>query len=41
MDPRVINHNVRHEMKDILIISLLAVICGADSWGRYRTIWKL
>lgn len=32
IDPRVINHNTRHEMKDILIISLLAVICGADSW---------
>ncbi|WP_165481496.1 ISAs1 family transposase [Legionella erythra] len=32
IDPRVINHNSRHEMKDILIISLLAVICGADSW---------
>lgn len=32
VDPRIINHNTRHEMRDILIISLLAVICGADSW---------
>lgn len=32
IDPLVINHNLRHEMKDILIISLLTMICGADSW---------
>lgn len=45
IDPRIINHNTRHEMKDILIISLLAVICGADSWvdielfGSCKRVW--
>jgi len=31
-DPRKNNHNKRHELKDILIITILAVICGADTW---------
>ena len=31
-DPRVSNHNKRHELTDILILTILAVICGADGW---------
>jgi DDE_Tnp_1-associated len=31
-DPRKTNHNrIRHELLDIIIIAILAVICGADS----------
>lgn len=31
-DPRKTNHNrIRHELLDIIIITILAVICGADS----------
>lgn len=29
-DPR--HHNVRHELSDLLAISILAVICGAEGW---------
>lgn len=32
VDPRVENHNLRHKMTDILIISFLAVVCGANDW---------
>ena len=31
-DPRQNTHNKRHELKDILLLALLAVICGAESW---------
>lgn len=31
-DPRKHNHNKRHELKDILVLVILAVICGAESW---------
>ena len=31
-DPRLNNHNQRHELLDILVIAILATICGADSW---------
>ncbi len=31
-DPRVDNANRRHELSDILLLTILAVICGADSW---------
>ncbi|STO33078.1 ISAs1 family transposase [Legionella bozemanae] len=32
-DPRLISHrNLRHNLEDILIISILATICGADNW---------
>ena len=42
-DPR--QHNIRHKLFDILVISLCATICGADSWiqiaeyGRSRFDW--
>jgi predicted transposase YbfD/YdcC len=32
-DPRVQNHNFRHCLSDILIIAILATICGADGWA--------
>jgi predicted transposase YbfD/YdcC len=31
-DPRVDNHNKRHLLSDVLVITILAVICGAESW---------
>jgi predicted transposase YbfD/YdcC len=31
-DPRVANHNKRHNLEDILVITILATICGADNW---------
>lgn len=31
-DPRNETHNKRHKLIDILTITILAVICGADSW---------
>ena len=31
-DPRIDNHNRRHELHDILVITILVTICGADTW---------
>ena len=31
-DPRIENHNHRHKLHDILVITLLGTICGADTW---------
>lgn len=31
-DPRLDNHNKRHLLSDVLVITILAVICGAESW---------
>lgn len=31
-DPRIKNHNFRHNLGDIVIIAILATICGADGW---------
>jgi len=31
-DPRKERHSSRHLLIDILILTILAVICGADSW---------
>ncbi len=31
-DPRIETANKRHELMDILLLSVLAVICGADSF---------
>jgi len=31
-DPRIDNHNRRHELHDILVITILGTICGADTW---------
>src|SRR3990167_7382689 len=31
-DPRTQNHNFKHNLTDILIITILGTICGADGW---------
>ena len=31
-DPRIDNHNRRHNLHDILVLTILGTICGADSW---------
>lgn len=31
-DPREDNHKLRHKFHDILVIAILATICGADGW---------
>lgn len=31
-DPRLDNHNLQHNFMDIVVIAILATICGADSW---------
>lgn len=44
-DPRMKNHNHRHELMDIVVITLLAVICGADDFvevcefGKRKNEW--
>ena len=46
-DPRVENHNFSHKLIDIVVYTLLAVICGADSWvdveefGKAKQEWLL
>ncbi len=32
-DPRLNNHNRRHDLWDILVITILGTICGADGWN--------
>ncbi len=39
-DTRLTNHNFRHELSDILIISTLATICGADGWVEIEKFGK-
>lgn len=31
-DPRLSTHNKRHNLEDILVITILGMICGADNW---------
>jgi hypothetical protein len=31
-DPREAKHSSRHLLSDILVLTILAVICGADNW---------
>lgn len=31
-DPRIRNHNFRHQFHGLLVIAILATICGADGW---------
>ncbi len=46
-DTCLTNHNFRHELSAILIISTLATICGADGWveiekfGKAKEDWLL
>jgi len=39
-DPRKSNHNKRHNLGDILVLTILAVICGADSWVEVEAFGK-
>jgi predicted transposase YbfD/YdcC len=39
-DPRKNNHNKHHKLGDILILTILAVICGADSWVEIEEFGK-
>jgi hypothetical protein len=32
VDPRIDNHNKHHNLHDIFVITILAMICGADNW---------
>lgn len=45
-DPRKKNHSTfRHELRDVIVVAILATICGADTWmeisefGRAREPW--
>lgn len=43
-DPRFQNHNFRHHLSDILIVAILATICGADGWAeieRFGQVFSL
>lgn len=31
-DPRIDNHNKQHDFSDILVMTILGTICGADTW---------
>ncbi|HEY2566378.1 MAG TPA: ISAs1 family transposase [Candidatus Aquirickettsiella sp.] len=39
-DPRIANNNKRYELKEILLLVILAVICGADSWTEIEAFGK-
>jgi predicted transposase YbfD/YdcC len=39
-DPRIQNANQRHELGDMLVLTILAVICGADSWTAVEQFGK-
>ena len=32
-DPRSKTHSSRHLLSDIMLLTILAVLCGADSWS--------
>ena len=38
-DPRT-GHAIRHELLDIIVITLCAVICGADNWVEIEEFGK-
>ena len=40
VDPRIDNANRRHELGDMLLLTVLAVICGADSWAETEEFGK-
>jgi predicted transposase YbfD/YdcC len=39
-DPRLDNHNRRHNLIDMLVITILGVICGADGWVEVATFGR-
>lgn len=40
IDPRKDNHNKRHVLSDILVLTILAVLCGAESWTEVEAFGK-
>jgi len=32
-DPRIYTDNQRHQLLDIVVISMLSVLCGAEGWA--------
>lgn len=32
LDPRKATHNIRHQLTDILVLTILASLCGAQTW---------
>ena len=44
-DPRTDRHRIRHQLMDMVVIAICAVLCGADSWvtvesfGRAKFTW--
>ena len=44
-DPRTDKHSQRHQLSDIMLLTILGVICGADSWvglerfGKFKYGW--
>ena len=45
IDPRKNTHNKRHQLSDILVLTILASICGAETWtdveefGKSKLFW--
>lgn len=45
IDPRKNTHNKRHQLSDILVLTILASICGAETWtdveefGKSKLLW--
>ena len=39
-DPRVNVHNQWHSLEDILILAILAALCGADNWIEVENFGK-
>jgi len=39
-DPRL-NRNKKHNLADIIVLSILAVICGAESWDSIEEFGKV
>jgi hypothetical protein len=40
-DPRLTTHNLRHNLTDILVITILATLCGADGWTEITEVLLL
>jgi len=38
-DPRI-KRNKRHELLDIIVLTILAVVCGAESWDSIELFGK-
>jgi hypothetical protein len=38
-DPRM-EERIEHRLLDIIVIAICGVICGADSWGRLKSLGR-